>query len=73
MTLKQLDAYRRVSHYYRNHELPELMEIVKHTAISLHDSDGMSPRDLSPEGYRMHHRRLLACVNRIIELTGGKF
>jgi hypothetical protein len=73
MTTKQLDAYKRTAYRYRNHELPELMEIVKHTAITLYDSDGTSPRGLSPDGYRMHHRVMVVCVNRIIELTGGKF
>lgn len=73
MTDKQLLQYRKMQYVLRHYDVPELMEIIKHTAIELHDSDGVSPRNLSPEGYRSRHLKMRVCVQRVIELTGGKF
>lgn len=72
MTDKQLLQYRKLQSYYRRYDLPELMEIIKHTTIELHESDGVSPRNLSPKGYVSKHLTLRVCVQRVIDLTGGK-
>lgn len=70
MTSKQISEFSRVKYHVRMNckSADELLTDIRMMSHELYVSDGVSPRNLSPEGYRQRHRLLLAKIERYVEL-----
>jgi len=71
MTDKQQVEFKRAKYHVNNRSksADELLTEIRTYAHELYVSDGVSPRNLSPDGYRSRHRWLLAMIERYVELT----
>ena len=69
MTSKQQVEFKRKKYHVRTKSADELLTEIRTYAHELYVSDGVSPRNLSPDGYRSRHRWLLAMIERYVELT----
>jgi hypothetical protein len=70
MTDKQISEFSRVKYHVRMtyKSADELLTDIRMMSHELYVSDGVTPRNLSPEGYRQRHRWLLAKIERYVEL-----